>query len=237
MKESCSYINEKLKEHNFLLSESQVRQFYTYYEMLTEKNKVMNLTAITKFKEVVEKHFLDSISLHQVMDVSDSVKILDLGTGAGFPGIPLKIAFPEIELTLMDSLKKRTVFLEDVISALALEDVTVLHGRAEDFARDSLYREQFDLCVSRAVAQLSTLVEYCLPFVKIGGTFVSYKSSEVQDEVKAAEKAITLLGGEERLFQFQLGENKRSFVLIEKKKKTPPLYPRRAGTPSKDPIR
>ena len=184
-----------LQQLHIELSEKQMEQFLQYYEMLVEKNKVMNLTAITEFDEVVEKHFLDSVSLTQQLDLHQPLKVLDLGTGAGFPGIPLKIVFPELEITLMDSLNKRVLFLQDVISSLQLENIEAVHGRAEEAARNKKYRESFDLCVSRAVANISTLSEYCLPFVKIGGSFISYKSSTIEDELKDGKKGIAILGG------------------------------------------
>jgi len=219
------------------LSEKQIEQFLKYYEMLIEKNKVMNLTAITEYDEVIEKHFLDSISLCQVYDLSKPVKILDMGTGAGFPGVPLKIAFPEVEITLADSLNKRIKFLDEVVAELGLEKVTTIHARAEELARNKEHRESYDLVVSRAVANLSTLGEYCIPFVKMGGNFISYKSGEVEEEVNAAEKAIKILGGQIKdVYKFDLSDQKRSFVTIEKIKTTPKTYPRKAGTPSKEPL-
>lgn len=228
-----------LQQLHIELSEKQMEQFLQYYEMLVEKNKVMNLTAITEFDEVVEKHFLDSVSLTQQLDLHQPLKVLDLGTGAGFPGIPLKIVFPELEITLMDSLNKRVLFLQDVISSLQLENIEAVHGRAEEAARNKKYREGFDLCVSRAVANISTLSEYCLPFVKIGGSFISYKSSTIEDELKDGKKGIAILGGKVKdVYKFTLPDSKlqRSFVIIEKEKKTPKAYPRKAGTPSKDPL-
>lgn len=228
-----------LQQLHIALSEKQMEQFLQYYEMLVEKNKVMNLTAITEFDEVVEKHFLDSVSLTKQLDLHQPLKVLDLGTGAGFPGIPLKIVFPELEITLMDSLNKRVLFLQDVISSLQLQNIEAVHGRAEEAARNKKYRESFDLCVSRAVANISTLSEYCLPFVKIGGSFISYKSSTIEDELEDGKKGIAILGGKVKdVYKFTLpdSELQRSFVIIEKEKKTPKAYPRKAGTPSKEPL-
>lgn len=225
---------EKLK---ITLSDEQMKQFLDYYELLIETNKVMNLTAITEFDEVIEKHFLDSLSLSQVYDLHRDVKILDMGTGAGFPGIPLKIAFPEIDLVLADSLNKRIKFLQDVIDRLGLKKVVAIHARAEEMGRNKQYREQFDLCVSRAVANLSSLSEYCIPFVRENGKFISYKSGEIEEETNQAKKAITILGGKiENIYKFDLYEQKRSFVIISKEKKTPKAYPRKAGTPTKTPL-
>ena len=238
MKEKISYMSDKFEQAGFAFSDLQKRQFYTFYNMLIDKNKVMNLTGITEFTEVVEKHFLDSIYLNHVTDLDQPVKIIDLGTGAGFPGIPLKIAFPEIEITLVDSLNKRIHFLEEVIEELGLTSIYAVHARAEELARNSEYREKFDLCVSRAVANLSTLEEYCLPFVHIDGKFISYKSGEIEEEVQESKKACFLLGGKlKEVYKFDLEESKRSFVVVEKVKTTPKTYPRKAGTPSKMPLK
>lgn len=222
------------------LTQKQLDQFKTYYEMLIEKNKVMNLTAITEWEEVIDKHFIDSISLVKATDLSGEKRILDLGCGAGFPGIPLKIAFPNLKITLLDSLNKRINFLKDVIAELGLEEVEALHGRAEDYARKSEYREQYDYCVSRAVANLTSLSEYCIPYVKEDGYFISYKSGKVKEEVKEVKKALFLLGGQlEDVVSFTLPETdmERDFVLIKKEKKTPKKYPRKAGIPTKEPLK
>ena len=233
---TTKFIND-LKAIGIELSDEQLEQFLTYYEMLIEKNKVMNLTAITDFDEVLEKHFEDSLSLIQAVDLEKSQAVIDLGTGAGFPGIPLKIAFPNLQITLADSLNKRILFLDDVIRELGLTGIDTVHGRAEDLAKNSEYREKFDLCVSRAVANLSTLSEYCLPFVKIGGKFISYKAGECDEEVAASKSSIFLLGGKiSDIKKFELGESGRAFVIIDKVSGTPKKYPRKAGTPSKDPL-
>lgn len=228
-----------LEELQIELSDNQIKQFIRYYEMLVEKNKVMNLTAITEFDEVIEKHFLDSLSLIKVYDLQKEVSVMDMGTGAGFPGIPLKIAFPHLKITLLDSLNKRINFLNEVVETLGLENVETCHGRAEDFGHRKEYREQYDLCTSRAVANLSTLSEYCVPFVKIGGQFVSYKSGNVDNELRESEKAIRILGGEiGKVCSFVLPETDfaRTLVPIKKIKSTGKKYPRKAGTPSKEPL-
>lgn len=228
---------EVVNEISIDLTEKQLEQFRIYYDMLVEKNKVMNLTGITEWEEVLEKHFLDSISLIRAVDLKQTLTVMDMGTGAGFPGIPLKIAFPNLKVTLADSLNKRVLFLQEVIDALKLEDIEAIHGRAEDLARDIKYREKYDLSVSRAVANLSTLSEYCLPFVKIGGQFISYKSGEIEEEVSTSKSAVFLLGGKMKdTVKFELGESGRSFIIIDKVNGTPKTYPRKAGTPSKKPL-
>ena len=226
-----------LEELGISLSEEQIGQFLTYYEMIVEKNKVMNLTAITEFDDVIEKHFLDSLSLIKVCDLNRELSVMDMGTGAGFPGIPLKIAFPKLQVTLADSLNKRILFLQEVIDELGLNGVEAIHARAEELGKNKSYREQYDLVVSRAVANLASLEEYCVPFVKIGGSFISYKSGEIEEEVANAKNATFLLGGKvKNVYKFDLYEQKRSFVVIEKCKGTPKTYPRKAGTPTKTPL-
>ena len=234
-------LQKQAQEIGIILTEKQIAQFQTYYDMLIETNKVMNLTAITELEEVISKHFIDSLLLIQAYpDIAgQKLKVLDLGTGAGFPGIPLKIAFPSLQITLMDSLNKRVKFLKAVIDELKLCDIEAVHGRAEEAARNTTYREQFDLCVSRAVANLATLSEYTLPFVKIGGMCIPYKAAGVEEEVDAAKKAIQILGGKlttVKKVTLPETEIERSFILIDKVKKTPKTYPRKPGTASKEPI-
>ncbi len=222
-----------------VLSKRQQEQFEAYYDYLIAQNEVMNLTAITEYEEVLCKHFLDSLFLiHSVKDINGK-RILDLGTGAGFPGIPLKIAFPDAEFVLMDSLNKRVSFLNRVIELLDLKKVTAVHARAEEAARKAEYREQFDYCVSRAVARLSTLSEFCIPFVKPGGLFISYKAGDCGEECREAKNAVTTLGG--RFIKAEQAylpdtEIARTFVLIKKEKKTPEKYPRGQGKPLKQPL-
>lgn len=229
-----------LEDLGITLSEKQIGQFLKYYEILVEWNSFMNLTGITEFEEVITKHFLDSLAVVKVCDPASAGSVIDIGTGAGFPGLPLKIAFPHLEVVLLDSLNKRIKFLNEVILQLGLDGIRTIHGRAEDFARDQNYRESFDLCVSRAVANLSSLSEYCLPYTALGGRFISYKSGKIDEELAEAEKAIRVLGGEtENVVRFNLADTdmERSFVVIEKKRHTPKAYPRKAGLPGKEPIR
>lgn len=230
-----------LEEVGISLGDHQMDQFYQYYELLIEWNKVMNLTAITELDEVVSKHFVDSLTLIRgVSDINEiKGRVIDVGTGAGFPGIPLKIAFPNLRITLLDSLNKRIKFLNEVIGQLALDEVMTIHGRAEDFGRNPGYREQYDYCVSRAVANAATLSEYCLPFVKVGGCFIPYKSGKIDEELETGAKAIRMLGGEiEQVVRFQLGaaDADRTLVVIRKKEKTAKRFPRKSGIPSKEPI-
>lgn len=228
-----------LKAMNICLSEKQIEQFLIYYEMLVEWNEVMNLTAITEYEEVMKKHFLDSITLNQAFDVTKECSVIDVGCGAGFPGLALKIAYPNLKITLLDSLNKRINFLNAVIEKLGLTNIKTVHGRAEDFAKAGKLRETFDVAVSRAVANLSTLSEYCLPYVKVGGYFIPYKSEKVREEIEAAGKALSILGGSlEKKIEFTLPDTDyyRNLLLIKKNRPTPNKYPRKAGLPSKEPI-
>ena len=235
------FLSEGLRSFGLDAGTGQIDQFIKYYEILVEWNSFMNLTAITQFDEVVRKHFLDSVSLIKILPdlESEQYTIIDVGTGAGFPGIPLKIIFPHLKILLLDSLNKRINFLNEVIGRLNLKNVDTVHGRAEDCARDRQYREKYDLCVSRAVANLSTLSEYCLPFVKKGGCFVSYKSEKVTEEYERSKKAIVVLGGKcEKREEFYLPDTDiyRNLFLIRKVKNTPERYPRKAGIPQKEPM-
>ena len=222
------------------LSDVQKDQFNRYYDLLIEWNDKINLTAITDKQEVIKKHFEDSLSISSVIDMNAVNSVIDVGTGAGFPGIPLKIVFPSLKLTLLDSLNKRINFLNIVVDELGLADVSAIHGRAEEYGRDVVYRESFDLCVSRAVANLSTLSEFCLPFVKVGGYFVSYKSEKADIEYIEAKNAINLLsGGNVRIEDVIITDTDltRKMVLIEKLSPMDDKYPRRAGIPLKKPLR
>lgn len=232
-------LQSKAEQLGIRLSEKQLEQFQCYYERLIEKNKVMNLTAITECEEVVDKHFVDSILLGSVKELSGKKRVIDVGTGAGFPGIPLKIVYPELEITLLDSLNKRVKFLDEVIEELGLTGIQAVHSRAEDMAQDAAHRQQYDICVSRAVANLATLSEYCIPFVKQGGYFISYKSTQIEEELKQAKKAVQVLGGTlEQVETVQIPGTtiKRQFVMIRKTGTTPKKFPRKAGTASKTPI-
>lgn len=241
-KYNCTSFEKDLKEFDITLNEKQMEQFIKYYELLNEWNSFMNLTAITEFDEVMKKHFADSVSLIKAIPElkEKKLRIIDVGTGAGFPGIPLKIAFPNLDIVLLDSLNKRVSFLQEVISSLGLQKIEAIHGRAEDLARKEGYREGFDICVSRAVANLTTLSEYCLPFVKINGNFVSYKSEKISQEYEDAKEALFVLGGsfyKQVEFMLPSSDIYRNLFMIKKIKKTPGKFPRKAGIPSKEPIR
>lgn len=239
MERETAYIIDEMHKLGILLTEQQSEQLYEYYRLLVEWNSFMNLTGITEFSEVVQKHFVDSLSIVKVKNMNDVDNLIDVGTGAGFPGLPLKIVFPHLKVTLLDSLNKRIDFLNAVIEKTGLTGIETIHGRAEDFAKPGLKREIYDLCVSRAVANLATLSEYCLPYVKIGGEFIPYKSGEVADELQDAKSAVFLLGGKvESCENFDLpgSDIHRSLVRIKKVGGCPKKYPRKAGMPSKVPL-
>lgn len=230
-------LEQKAKKMQINLSENQVDQFYKYMELLLEWNEKINLTAIIEPKEIILKHFIDSVTILPYINTQN--KVLDIGTGAGFPGIPLKILNKENEFTLLDSLNKRINFLNDVIQSLNLEKIKAIHGRAEEFIKQNGERESYDIVTSRAVARLNILLEYMLPFTKIGGKCICMKSFEIDEELEEAKKAIEILGGElEKVDVITLPESdiKRKIVIIKKVKNTLPKYPRRAGTPEKEPI-
>lgn len=233
-------LRKKAMQMGIVLDDTQISQFQTYFEMLIEKNKVMNLTAITEKEEVIDKHFADSLAFAQTGLETSGKRLLDLGTGAGFPGIPLKIAFPEMEVLLLDSLNKRVRFLQDVIRELNLQGIDAVHGRAEDFAKQKAYRENFDYVVSRAVANLAVLSEYCLPYVSVEGYFLPYKSGDIQREIDESRKAVKILGGSvEDVVSFEIPgtDIHRTILKIRKKTAAPKRFPRKAGLPSKEPIR
>lgn len=238
MQDKIKFIREKFEVLDVSIQDDTLEKYIKYYEMLIEKNKVMNLTSITEFEDVVVKHFLDSLLIIKNIDLKNINNVIDIGTGAGFPGLPLKILFPDLNVVLMDSLNKRIKFLQEVIDELQLENINVLHSRAEDLARKEEHREKYDLVVSRAVANLSTLSEYCLPFTKVGGKFISYKSNNIDDEVDKSKKAVKILGGNIKEIKYTKldDETERAFVIIDKIKNTPKKYPRKAGTPTSEPL-
>lgn len=221
---------------NIHLSKDQLEQFDMFYELLTETNKVMNLTAITDFDEVIGKHFLDSVALFKAVDLKKELSLMDVGTGAGFPGIPLKIMRPDLKLTLLDSLNKRLNFLKAVCTELGLES-TLVHRRAEEAGLDKTMRESFDVAVARAVAPLNVLCEYCIPLIKMKGIFFAMKGPAVQEELNGSSYAIELLGGEETVLPFLLPDGEeRTLIKIQKKRFTPKGYPRHGGTIAKHPL-
>ena len=228
---------QRLKDFNIKINDEQIKKFMNYMNLLLEWNEKINLTAITQPDEVKLKHFVDSLTVLKY--INDDDKVIDIGTGAGFPGIPLKIMNENTKITLLDSLNKRINFLNIVIETLNLRNIQAIHGRAEEIARNKLYREKYDVAVSRAVANLSTLTEYMLPFVKVGGKCICMKGANVNEELERAQNAIKELGGEiKRVDNFYLSDNdnERNIIVIKKVKETNPKYPRKAGTPSKEPL-
>ena len=233
LKDGCSQIG-------FHMDDKAIQQFMIYKDLLLEWNQKMNLTAITEEKEVIIKHFIDSISCTKIKELKNSGKIIDVGTGAGFPGIPLKVIYPDLKLTLLDSLNKRINFLKEVCFQLELPDVEFVHGRAEDYGQDKNYREVYDYAVARAVAPLNVLVEYCLPFVKVGGYFICQKGPALDEELLEAEKSIKIIGGkvaDKKSISLPYTEITHNILVIEKIKETSTKYPRKAGKPTKNPIK
>lgn len=237
MNDFKNIIYDTLEKQSYSLSENMIIQFCQYADLLVSWNKKMNLTSIIEPKEIAVKHFLDSISILQHINFMDSCKVIDIGTGAGFPGIPLKIVRPDINLTLMDSLNKRLIFLKDVLMNLNI-NADLIHARAENFAHNNDYREKYDFVVSRAVANLNVLSELCLPYVKVNGFFVAMKSKKVEFEVSESLNAIKKLGGIlEKVDNFNLVDgSERSIVKIKKINSTPSIYPRHSAKISKKPL-
>lgn len=238
-KEEFKDIFEKYAEEiNIEVNTEQIDKFYKYMNLLLEWNEKINLTAIIEPKEVILKHFIDSLTIQK--HIKDNSYLVDVGTGAGFPGIPLKILRNDINIVLLDSLNKRINFLNEVCNSLDLKNIIAIHSRAEEFARNKKYRERFDVVTSRAVANLSTLSEYMLPLTKIGGLCICMKGKEVDEELKSAKKAISVLGGtlkSKEEFFLNAEEISRNVILLEKVKSTPSKFPRKAGTPSKEPLK
>lgn len=235
--EFLRHVKQKAQEIGYTLQEEQLEQFFTYKELLIEWNKKMNLTAIEQEEDIITKHFIDSLSIASY--IPDTTKIIDIGTGAGFPGIPLKILKKDLSITLLDSLNKRITFLEEVIRNLSLENIQAVHARAEELAHKEEYREQYDIAVSRAVAPMHTLLEYMLPYVKIGGKCICMKGPNLQEESKDLQNCLETLGGKiEKIEELVLPETeiKRNIMLIKKENKTPKKYPRNPGMPSKKPL-
>lgn len=231
-------MQESAKKINIDLSVEQLWKFYRYMELLIEWNEKINLTAITDPEEIILKHFIDSLTIYKY--IKKDSKIVDVGTGAGFPGIPLSIVDSSFKITLVDSLNKRLIFLENIVKELELQNVELVHARAEEFGQNKKYRESFDVATSRAVANLSTLSEYLIPLVKINGKCICMKASEAGEEIKEAKKAINVLcGAIEKIEEFDLPNSDigRTIIIINKEKGTPNKYPRKAGTPSKEPIK
>lgn len=230
---------EALADKGILISDEQMEQFKTYYELLIDWNSRMNLTAITEKEEVYLKHFYDSISTAFYFDFSKPITLIDIGAGAGFPSIPLKIVYPYVDVTIVDSLKKRITFLETLGEALNLQQVSFLHDRAETAGRNPQLRDQFDIAISRAVARMPVLTELCMPFVKQGGQFIALKGMQGEEELKEAGRAVQALGGSpSSSYAFLLpgDDSERVLIVTHKDKKTPRKYPRKPGTPNKQPL-
>lgn len=236
-KEFKKTMQDNLKSLNIDLNENQINQFYDYMNLLIKWNKFMNLTGIVEPKEIITKHFIDSLTILKKID--ETAKIIDVGTGAGFPGIPIKIAFPETEVVLLDSLNKRIKFLDEIVKKLNLKNIKIIHGRAEDYGKDKRYREKYDIVVARAVAPLNILLEYLIPFAKVEGKCLCMKGSNAEEEIQKSKNALNELGGSiinSQEFKIPNTDIKRRIIEVRKVKDTNVKYPRKAGTPSKDPL-
>ncbi len=236
-----SLLYESARQFGLELTPDQLASFETFYRLLIEWNARFNLTSITEYDEVQVKHFLDSLSLVRALPNKslEGAELMDIGAGAGFPGVPLAIAFPRLQVTLLEATGKKVRFLDEAVRALSLENVSAIKGRAEELGHDAAHREQYDLVVARAVAHLRTLVEYTLPFARVGGIFVAYKGAGADHETYAAAHAIQVFGGQVReLIPIELPgiEDTRQLVVIDKVAPTPNLYPRRSGLPEKKPL-
>lgn len=231
------FLEESFEKLNIPFDNSVIEMFEQYMDGILEWNKKINLTAITDRDEFISKHFVDSVLSYNFREYIDADSIIDIGTGAGFPGIPLAIVSPDKKFVLADSLNKRLKVINELASKIGIDNIETVHGRAEELARNKKYREAFDLCISRAVANLAVLCEYCLPFIKVGGHLLAYKGPDAEEEVKMAEKAIKILGGKLiEIVSVDLDGYDHNIVVIEKINKTPSKYPRKAGTPGKEPI-
>jgi 16S rRNA (guanine527-N7)-methyltransferase len=239
MDQTESWFSQLLEENGIACDAARLRQFDTYYRLLIEWNEKMNLTGITEREAVYEKHFYDSISLAFFYNFNESVRVADIGSGAGFPSIPLKICFPHLKLTIVDSLNKRIVFLKEVVSALGLQDTACIHGRAEDIARQPEHRDGYDLVTARAVARLSVLNEFCLPFARKGGVFAAMKGTDPAEEISEAKRSLSELKGNFRAvhnLHLPFEKSERHIIIIDKTGRTPDKYPRKAGLPLKQPL-
>lgn len=239
MMNNINILKEGAKELGLSLNDKQIDQFLKYKDLLVDWNKKINLTAITEDQDIMIKHFLDSISCTKLSYIKDNHKVIDVGTGAGFPGIPINIYYKDVSLTLLDSLNKRINFLKEVCTDIGLENVDFQHGRAEDFGQDKKFREKYDIAVARAVAPLNVLCEYCMPFVKVGGYFICQKGPNIDEEMKDAKKAIEILGGKfiKKIdISLPFCDITHNIVVIEKIKNTSTKYPRKAGTPTRKPL-
>ena len=231
-------IQKMFTEAGYAVSDDVAEKLSVYMDGILEYNQHVNLTSITDPEEFITKHYLDSASISSLSEFQDAGTIIDVGTGGGFPGVPLAVLFPEKKFTVEDSLQKRIRVIQDLLSRAGIENVEAVHARAEDLGKDPVHREQYDLCISRAVSRMSVLAEYCLPFVKPGGFFISYKGSDLEKELGEGKKAVQVLGGEiDRVQPAGVEGMQHQFVVVKKVKYTPKKYPRKAGTPGKTPIR